>query len=90
MIGAMKQYPIFYPHPDTGEDCLIVVAARNRHERDLRAQAIASTWHVTGPLHGDDLMFVYWFQGRSWAGTVPACSYAEADRHLAQLAKMVV
>lgn len=83
----MRQYPIFYRHPVTGDDCMIVVNGASRHERDRRAVAIARTWEVLGLVHGDAMLFTYNFDGTLCAGSVIAINAADAEQQLTHLSR---
>lgn len=85
----MRQYPIFYPHPETGADCVLVVGAESREDRDLRALAISRTWTALGLTHGRSVLFVYRHDGQLCAATVCARTLAEAERHLASFSRMM-
>jgi hypothetical protein len=85
----MNHYPIFYQHPKTGQDCLIVIGAESREDRDLRALAISRTWTALGLKWGRNIVFVYRYDGRLCAGEVLADSLTDAEAHLASFSRMM-
>lgn len=82
----MAQLPVFYRHPETGEDCLVVVFADSREERDLMVRSIAMSWEVLALRYDNEQLFTYWHDGVLRCGTVEAESAAEAEAHLTAFA----
>lgn len=85
----MRQYPTFFQHPVTDEDCLLVLAAKNKAEMPARLAAVASTWELMGVSCGDEFPFTYKFRGRLWAASIAASTGADAETQLTALAHSV-
>lgn len=85
----MKRYPVFCQQPETGQYSMMVVAAEDDEDRDLRRLAIAKTWVALGLKWGPNVVFVYKHAGRMWAGTIAASSLPDAEERLAGFARMV-
>ena len=85
----MRQYPHFFQHPLTDEDCLLVLVARSQAKMPARLAAIASTWELMDLACGNERIFTYQFCGRIWAASLLAESGADAETQLTALAHSV-
>jgi hypothetical protein len=86
---SVRQFPTFFAHPVTDEDCLLVLYAKGQHEMPARLAAVASTWKLLDLVCGQERIFTYEFGGRLWAASIAAESGEDAETQLTALAHSV-